>query len=109
MEPMDYVRIVGRRWKLLAGLAVVGLVLGYLAGPAPEKPQQVAAQGNGTTLYAASEILAGQPLSAGTAALVPSVNAIAVVTQSPTIAQKVATDIGYKGDPTELASQILVS
>jgi Mrp family chromosome partitioning ATPase/capsular polysaccharide biosynthesis protein len=111
MEPMQYVRLVRRRWYLAVTLGILGLVAGYLIGPSPVSPAQQARQSqtNGTVLTAASAILTTQPLSSDTATGIPTISALGPIIQSPSLAQKAAADIGYKGNAVTLAQQLTIT
>jgi capsular exopolysaccharide synthesis family protein len=98
VEPIEYLKILQQRWRLIVGCALLAMVVGYLL--APSAPGSSAAP---TSMYKADVIMVtnpdvAQPLNLGLAAL--------YTTHSTDVAEIAAKALNYSGDPMDLAANV---
>jgi capsular exopolysaccharide synthesis family protein len=98
MEPIDFLRVLRRRWKILALALVIAGVVAWVTTPSAE--QQT---GPPVTSYTATSTLLQEPGSA------TPLGFIALLSGGGRIPEVAAETIGYEGDPAVLASQVTVT
>ena len=98
MDPLEYITVVRRRWRLVVACAVVAVAVGWVLMPAPT-PQST----NRSSLYEASVALISPVSADGQGA---NVSLVALVTTSGDVPRMAAEKLGYTGDPDALAMTI---
>jgi capsular exopolysaccharide synthesis family protein len=98
MDPLEYITVVRRRWRLVVACAVVALAVGWVLMPAPT-PQST----NRSSLYEASVALITPVSDEGRGA---NVSLVALVSTSGDVPRMAAEKLGYTGDPDALAQTI---
>ncbi len=96
MEPLDYLKIVQRHWKVAAGLIVVALVLVYIFSPTQQK------------IYEADHVVARDQASGDQGqAAIDNVQLVAnYMVKDGDVPQIAADALGYQGAPTDLATDV---
>jgi capsular exopolysaccharide synthesis family protein len=97
MEPLDYLKIIQRHWKVAAGLIAVALVLVYVFSP-----------DNSAKVYEADHVVVRDQASGEEgAASTDNVQLVAehMVTKGD-VAVRAAEQLGYEGSPEELAADV---
>jgi capsular exopolysaccharide synthesis family protein len=98
MEPLDYLKIVQRHWKVAAGLIAIALVLTYLISPS-----------DSAKVYEANHVVFRDQASSDEEGL-QSMDNVELVAQymvtEGDVANAAAEQLGYDGPPTELAKDI---
>ncbi len=108
MDPIEYLRGIKRRWRLVAGITVLALVgawvltsvIGYGGGgdsyTATVTMLQASAKGSASS--SRSNVAPGTGTS--------SINTIAALATVDQVAQRVATSLKYENDPKKLAKNV---
>ena len=97
VDPIEYLRIVRRRWPWILVLTCVGLAVGYLTAKPP--PEGHASSAQTPSYYTATTVL---ELPAGTDPSGLNLDGIAYFANNPQVAKMVAQQIGYRGNPLNL-------
>ncbi len=97
MEPIDFLKILRQRWKVLALAVVVAAVAAWVTTPAR------AQVGPPITSYTATATLLQEP-----GATTP-LGFVALLSKGGRIPEVVAEQVGFDGDPQLLASQVSVT
>ncbi|MGH9299666.1 MAG: hypothetical protein ACRDZT_07090, partial [Acidimicrobiales bacterium] len=104
MESLEYVRVVRRRWPILAVLLLVGLVAGFLtARPATAQPTNT----GGASGYQATAILGISSSSADPSGL--SLDAMAFLATSGPVPAMTAKQLGDKAGGPDIVGHVQVS
>jgi Mrp family chromosome partitioning ATPase len=111
LEPVDYFRVIRRRWRVVVGLFVVGLAVAFVTTPHSPKPGRVTTTQVHSYVATATlvqlQTFAGTTFTAGTPAssVVPLSTAAFLLTvgQVPRLA---AQQLHYAGNPVVLATEI---
>ena len=98
MEPLDYLKILQRHWKMAAALVVTVLIAVLLL--APSKP---------TKVYEATHILLRQSGTTDGAEATDNPNIVALWTSSGEVPQRVADKLGHTGPVDDLINQLAVT
>ncbi len=108
MEPIEYVRALRRRWLVVVGAAALAAALGWFTAATAEPSGPVAPVGH--TYQATTVILPNAGQSAGQLqGGVNSGNTLAALVELPAVGQRVAKDLGIKGDPAAIPTQVSAS
>lgn len=104
MEPIDYLRAFGRRWKVIVACLVVAVAVGWLVTGEGEDRAGAGAPSRTfeATTYLLSTATDGGTLRGGTSNL----DTIATLATLGTVPRNVAAAINYEGDPEELANKV---
>lgn len=94
MEPVDYLRVIRRRWRILAACVLVAGVLAWITTPAEPEDDSVT--------YRATH----QLIRDSSAAAPPALASLSVFVKTGAVPQRVAERIGYEGEPAVLARDI---
>lgn len=99
MEPIEYVDVFRRRWKVIAAMVVVGVALGWFT--APGRPPR-------TNYSATSVVVVNRSAGQGSAQAVDPLTAkivegFVLVGEVP---KRAAAKVGFDGDPAVLAGQL---
>jgi len=111
LEPLDYLKIVLRRWPVVVLVTIVAAVIGFATAP----KRSVAAAVPHARSYSATYVLALDPTSGsatsggGITSSAPNLASIAFLTTAGEVPQMAAKAIGYTGSPPALAAQVSVS
>ena len=98
MEPIEYLRILRRRWAVIAACVLIALAAAWATTPAhPRSTKPV-------TSYNASATLLQSTTNSST-----SLNYIALFVTAGEIPVRAAKELGYSGDPEVLASTLSVT
>ncbi len=95
MEPIEYLRVLRRRWRLLAACVLVAGVAAWLATPA--KPS------NDAVTYTATHTLIRDTQPSAVPQALPTVS---LYVKTGDVPERVAERFGYEGEPAVLASRV---
>jgi capsular exopolysaccharide synthesis family protein len=100
MEPVDYLKVLQRHWKVTAGLVVLALGLIYLIAPAKND-----------TVYGATHTLMREQASTDedAASGADTATGVGLYASKGEVPQRVADKLGYTGPIDELLSSITVT
>jgi capsular exopolysaccharide synthesis family protein len=117
MDPLSYAHAVKRRWKLVALCVLVGLGIGY-ATTLVSTASSSARQYQATTVLLNTGVVfhnrwfcVWAPATCqreSSAGIGPGAQILGGIVTKGAVPARVATDIGYSGDPLDLASHITV-
>lgn len=102
MDPINYLRVAGGRWRIIVATCLVGLLAGWITTPGGD--QEVA----GETMVSATHTLLLEPdtqTARGGAESGPSLDVTALLLEVGPVPQRVAAVLA-DADPEELASQV---
>jgi len=103
MEPIDYVRVLIRRWPIIAVCALIGALFAYMGTDPEPEPIQTTYRATHTLLSSAGQFGSQTQVGTITFAQVP---VFATTGEVPRLA---AESLGYNGPPAALASQVVVT
>lgn len=110
---LRYGRAIRRRWPLIALLTILGVIAGFVTAkpPAAANPLKTPA-GTAPNEYSATSLL--MPVSAGASAVEAdpsglSLSAMGFFATTGDVPRMVAQQLGYRGSPATLASQVSVT
>ncbi len=103
MESFDYLRAVRRNWKIVVGAVLVALFAGFLT-------RSIEPTGSARPSYEATTVLlaTSSPIARGQGDTSDPATVAALATLPP-IPQNVATEVGFTGNPSELASRVVAT
>ncbi len=94
MEPQDYVRVLRRRWRLLAACVLVAGALAWITTPAHPKKDSVE--------YEATHEL----IRDNTAAAPPALATLSLFVKTGEVPRRVAERVGFDGEPAVRAARV---
>lgn len=95
MEPIDYLRIIKRWWKLIMACVVIAAAVAWLTTPAQPGPA--------VSTFEASHILIREADESG---IRESAGTVALYVTAGEVPQRVADRLDFQGDPALLASEV---
>ncbi len=98
MEPLDYLKILQRHWKVVAALVVTVLVVVFVLSPS--RP---------STVYEAKHILLRQSSSSGGTESADNPSIVGLWTASGVVPQRVADAVGHTGPADQLINRLTVT
>ncbi|MGH9291699.1 MAG: hypothetical protein ACRD0B_00285 [Acidimicrobiales bacterium] len=103
MEPAEYLRIVRRRWPVIAVLVLLGLVVSYVTAPSSRPPPRLKVSSS----YAATTILSLPSTVADPSGL--SLDSMAFLADSGPVAEMTAASLHDPGGRADIESRVQVS
>lgn len=103
MEPVEFLRLIRRRWAVVAAFVVVGLIAGWVTSPGGSSESQVESFTATATLAASSATAANK---AAATSEVPSLDAMAFMATTGEVPRRAAAKLGFDGPPALLASRV---
>ena len=94
MEPVEYLRIIRRRWRLLVACVLVAGAIAWITTPANPK--------NDAVTYTATH----QLIRDSQAIAPPAVGTLSVFVKTGEVPERVAERVGYEGEPALLAADV---
>lgn len=94
MEPLEYLRILRRRWRLLAACVVVAGLVAWITTPSDP--------GNDNVTYRATH----QLIRDSTAVAPPAIASLSIFVKTGEVPRRVAERVGFRGEPALLASRV---
>lgn len=94
MEPLEYLRILRRRWRLFAACVLVAGVVAWITTPANPS--------NDTVTFKATH----QLIRDSTASAPPAIASLSIFVKTGEVPRRVAERIGYNGEPALLAARV---
>ncbi len=102
MEPIDYVRVLIRRWPIIAVCALIGALFAFLGTDPKPEPIQTTYRATNTLLSSTSQFGSQSAIGTITFAQVP------VFATTGEVPRLVAEELGYNGPPAALAAELTV-
>ena len=102
MEPIDYVRVLIRRWPIIAVCALIGALFAFLGTDPKPEPIQTTYRATNTLLSSTSQFGSQSLIGTITFAQVP------VFATTGEVPRLVAEKLGYNGPPAALATELTV-
>ena len=106
MNPNEYLRGLERRWRVVAACVLVALVVGLIFTRGDDQPQRVVRNYRATTYLINSSTLSSLSAAQRGPTNLQTIAALATLGEVP---GRVAEEIGFQGDPSELTRNILVT
>jgi Mrp family chromosome partitioning ATPase len=94
MEPVEYLRVIRRRWRLLAACIVISGAIAWITTPANPRDDNIT--------YSASH----QLIRDSRAISPPAVASLSVFVKTGEVPRRVAERIGFTGEPALLAARV---
>jgi capsular exopolysaccharide synthesis family protein len=98
MEPLDYLKILQRHWKVAAGLVATVMVVVFILSPS--RP---------STVYEATHVLQRQSASSGGTEAADNPGRVALWTSGSDVPQRVAEALGHTGPVDQLINRLTVT
>jgi capsular exopolysaccharide synthesis family protein len=98
MEPLDYLKILQRHWKVAAGLVATVMVVVFILSPS--RP---------STVYEATHVLQRQSASSGGTEAADNPGRVALWTSGSDVPQRVAETLGHTGPVDQLINRLTVT
>src|SRR6187431_2771433 len=102
MEPIDYVRVLIRRWPIIAVCALIGALFAFVGTDPEPEPIQTTYRATNTLLSSTSQFGSQSLIGTITFAQVP------VFATTGKVPRLVAEKLGYNGPPAALAAELTV-
>lgn len=102
MEPASYLKVIQRRWVVIAVFTVLAAAAGWLTTPDDPPPVRPIKE------FQAAATLLSSPAAGGpnTVPTVGTVGTLAFLSTTGEVPRRVARKIGYEGEPAVLATQV---
>ncbi|MEO7428674.1 MAG: AAA family ATPase [Acidimicrobiales bacterium] len=94
MEPLEYLRVIRRRWRLLAACVLIAGVVAWITTPAHPS--------NDAVTYKATH----QLIRDSRATAPPAIASLSIFVKTGEVPRRVAKQIGFQGEPALLASAV---
>lgn len=94
MEPLDYLRVIRRRWRILAACVLVAAVAAWITTPAEPTNDEV-------TYRATNQVIRDS-----SAVAPPALASLSVFVKTGEVPKRVAKRVGYDGEPAVLAADV---
>jgi capsular exopolysaccharide synthesis family protein len=94
MEPLEYLRVIRRRWRILAACVLVAAVAAWITTPAEPT--------NDAVTYRATN----QLIRDSSAVAPPALASLSVFVKTGEVPKRVAKRVGYDGEPAVLAADV---
>jgi capsular exopolysaccharide synthesis family protein len=94
MEPLEYLRVIRRRWRILAACVLVAAVAAWITTPADPT--------NDAVTYRATN----QVIRDSSAVAPPALASLSVFVKTGEVPKRVAKRVGYDGEPAVLAANV---
>lgn len=99
MDPASYVKVLERRWVVIAVSAVLGMCAGWVTTPSTPPPAKPIKE------YRAAATMLNAPAAPG-ATGAQTVGGLAFLSVTGEVPRRVARKLGYEGEPAVLAAQV---
>lgn len=94
MEPLEYLRVIRRRWRILAACVIVAAVAAWITTPAEPT--------NDAVTYRATH----QLIRDSSAVAPPALASLSVFVKTGEVPKRVAKRVGFQGEPAVLAADV---